>query len=176
MAKSILILTHEDTSLSLRQRLNFNANNREENIINLMKYLEGVRNGSYGNLTTEARLGETAATATITSTGAATATETVTINGVVFTAVASSPSANEFILHATVATQATNLANAINASTTAGVLNVTASAAAGVVTLTCDIPGTVGNAMTLSESMSNVTVSGANFAGGASDSDVTFTV
>jgi phage tail sheath gpL-like len=175
MAKTLLVITHEESSLTLRQLLDFNANDRKPNLQRLIGFFDGVRVGARGNITVDARMGETAATATITSTGAATATETFVLNGVTFTAVASGPSANEFVVSATVATQAANIAAAINESTSAGVLNVTATSSAGVVTLTCDIPGTIGNAMTLSETLTNVTISGANFSGGASDSDVTWT-
>ena len=180
MALTNLNITHEETSLTLRKLLDFNANNRKGNLQNLINFLEGVRNGSKGNVTVDARMGETAATATITSTGIATAAETLVVNGVTITATAGTgsppvPAANEFIVSSTVATQATNIASAINNSSTAGVADVTATSALGVVTLTCDIPGTIGNAMTLSESVTNVTVSGANFASGASDEDVTWT-
>ncbi len=175
MAKSVFILTHTETEGSLTGILDFDAGNGKRNLVNLIKFLKGSLNGSRGNITLESRLGSTAATQIITATGAATATDTITINGVNFTARASSPAANEFVLSATVATQATNLAAAINASTTAGVANVTATAALGVVTLTCDVPGTIGNAMTLTEAMDNLTVGGANLAGGSDVTSVTWT-
>jgi len=175
MAQSVLIVTHEETSLSFRSIMDFNANDRKRNVINLANFLDGVANGSRGNITVDARMGETAATATVTSTGTATNNETMVINGVTFTAKTSGATGDQFNISGTVATQATNIANAINNSSSAGVADVTASAALGVVTLTSDVPGTVGNAMTLSEALTNVTVSGANFSGGASDSDITWT-
>ncbi len=171
MAKSILILTHGETSGTFRGYMNFSSTDPKGSLQNLINYLNGVKGGQRQPISIESRMGETAATATITSTGAATADETLVVNGVTFTAKASGATGNQFNLSGTVATQATNIANAINNSSSAGVSNVTASASLGVVTLTCDIPGTVGNGFTLSESMSNVAVSGSNFAGGASDLD-----
>lgn len=175
MAKSVMILTHGESSLTFRSLMDFNANNREENVRNLISYLQGVRGGAYDNLTVEARMGETAATATLTFTGAPTATETFTVNGVSFEAVASGATGNQFNIGGSVTATAANVVTAVNASSSAGVANVTASSSAGVVTFTCDVPGTVGNGFTLSEALTNATVSGANFSGGASDSDVTWT-
>lgn len=175
MALTNLNITHEQSSLTLRSLLDFNADNRKSNLQNLINYLNGALNGTYGNVTVDARMGETAATATITSTGSAANAETMVVNGVTFTAQTSGATGDQFNISATVGTQATNIANAINNSSTAGVADVTATVLAGVVTLTCDIPGTVGNAMTLSEALANVTISGASFTGGASDEDVTWT-
>jgi phage tail sheath gpL-like len=63
---------------------------------------------------------------------------------------------------------ATALAAAINASANALVSLVTASSAAGVVTLTADHAGLPGNAYTLAASGTGVTASGARLTGGAS--------
>ena len=173
MAQTVLVLTHEETSLTLRKLLEFNANNRKSNVDNLIHFLEGVKIGLRGNLTVDARMGETAATATLTFTDVPTATETFTINGESFEAVASGATGDQFNIGGDAATTAANVATAVNASASAGVADVTASSAAGVVTFTSDIPGTVGNSMTLAESLSNATA--VSFAGGASDEDVTWT-
>jgi len=174
MAKSVLIITHEETSLSFRDMMDFNANDRKRNVQNLANWMDGVANGARGNITVIANMGETAATATITSTGSAANDETMVVNGVTFTGKTSGASGDQFNISGTVATQATNIAAAINASSSAGVASVTATSALGVVTLTADVPGVVGNAMTLSEALANVVVSGANFTGGASDEDITW--
>jgi phage tail sheath gpL-like len=66
---------------------------------------------------------------------------------------------------------ATALAAAINASSNALVnKHVTASAAAGVVTLTALVPGYSGNAVTLAASGTGVTASGARLTGGTANS------
>jgi hypothetical protein len=103
-----------------------------------------------------------------------TAADTVTINGVAFTARASGAVANEFNLvsggsnAADAAGNATALAAAINASTTAKIKGVIkATATLGVVDLECLVPGSLGLLCTLAESMGNFTVTGANFTLGA---------
>jgi hypothetical protein len=81
------------------------------------------------------------------------ATDTVTINGVVFTAVSSGATGNQFNIGGSDTITATNLARAINASTTANVINVVfATSAANVVTVTAVQPGLQGNMNTLAAS------------------------
>jgi len=101
------------------------------------------------------------------------ANNTVTINEVVFTAKASPVGANEFLLGGSDTATATNLAAKINASALAKIVNVvTATSAAAVVTVTCSIPGLVGNVCTLAIS-ANGSVSGANLASGSEGTAIT---
>lgn len=130
---------------------------------NLVDYLGGVSGGNYA-AKLNVQVGAVKASATITSTGAATAAETFTLCNVVFTAVASGATGNQFNVSGTVATQAANIAAAINASSDLSGL-VTATSALGVVTITAVVPGTVGNGLQLSESLTNVTATA--FASGA---------
>ena len=91
------------------------------------------------------------ASATITCTQASAATgDSVTIGGQTFTIVASSPTAGStFLAGASDSAMATNLAATINAN--AALLGVlTASASSGVVTITADEAGLVGEAIELS--------------------------
>lgn len=105
------------------------------------------------------------ATGTVTL-GAFVATNTVTINGVVFTGVASAPTGNQFLIGGSSTITAANLVNAINATTSAAVANnVSASSVGAVITLTMKESGTLGNFGTLAIS-ANGSVSGANFTGG----------
>jgi len=92
---------------------------------------------------------------TQTSTGAANG-ETLTVAGVTFTARTSGAVGNEWNRNNTVATSATNLAAAINASTATNIY-CSAVAAAGVVTITVTQPGVLGNLLALTESCSNTT-------------------
>jgi hypothetical protein len=111
-----------------------------------------------------------AASGTLTvATGGSGADETCSIAGVTFTAKASGATGNQFNVSATAATQATNMKNAINASTSlAGI--VTASSAAGVVTITAAQKGKMGNGIGLSAgNLANVTASGALLTAGAAD-------
>lgn len=92
---------------------------------------------------------------------------TVTINGVVFTGVASGAVGNQFNIGGTDAITATNIAAAINASVTAGVQGVVTAAAVGtVVTITAVQPGLTGNAISLASSGATLAVSGAKLTGG----------
>jgi len=89
------------------------------------------------------------------SAGGSSAAETCVILNVTFTARASAPAANEFVISATAATQAANMAAAINASADlAG--KVTATSLLGVVTITAVSPGLAGNGLQLSEALANV--------------------
>jgi hypothetical protein len=98
--------------------------------------------------------------------GAVVATNTFTLNGVVFTAVASGATNNQFNVGGSSAATAANLANAINISTSAVVVNnVIATVSGAVVTITSREPGTIGNLMTMAQS-ANQTLSGANLSGG----------
>lgn len=100
------------------------------------------------------------ATGAVTFTGRPAANGTVTINGVVFTAKDSGATGNEFNTSATVATTATNLAAKINAATDDGIAGcITASASAGVVTLTALVTGKLGLGYTVIDALTNATVS-----------------
>lgn len=132
---------------------------------NLLNYLNGVVSGQYpAQLTIDQ--GSVAASGTITQTvtGAANG-QTLTVAGVTFTAKTSGAGANEWNRSNTVATSATNLAAAINASTgLTGV--VTASASLGVVTVTAVIPGVESNGLVQANvDCANTTV--VSFAGGS---------
>lgn len=113
----------------------------------------------------------TAASGTLTvATGGSAADETCSIAGVTFTAKASGATGNQFNVSATAATQATNMATAINASASLTGI-VTASASAGVVTITAAQKGKVGNGIAISAgTLANVTASGALLTAGAADS------
>lgn len=125
-------------------------------------YFSGINGGMYRALL-DVYVGAVQASATMTSTGAATATETFTLLNVVFTARASGATGNEFNVSGTVATQAANIAAAINASTDlAG--KVTATSLLGVVTITSVLPGLLGNGLQFSEALTNVTIT--QFTGG----------
>lgn len=111
---------------------------------NLDKLIGDMIDGSQLSFT-KISTGAIQATGTGTFTGAATAAQTMTIAGVTFTARAvPNEAANEYLVSATVSLEAASLARAINASTTASPY-VSASASAGVVTITAVQPGITGN-------------------------------
>lgn len=92
------------------------------------------------------------------------AAETVTIGGEVFTFRAAAALPFEVTIGADANATAANLAAAIMAYST----KVTATASTNTVTLAAKVPGTVGNAITLTEAATNVTVSGATLANAVS--------
>lgn len=116
------------------------------------------------------QVGAVKASATITSTGAATADETLTVLNVVFTAKNSGATGNQFNVSGTPATQAANIAAALNASSNLSG-KVVATAALGVVTVTSVVPGLVGNGLQISDTLTNVTA--AAFSGGSDGTSYT---
>ena len=104
-------------------------------------------------------LGAAKATATLTFTDLPTANDTFSIANITFTAKASGATGNQWNAVTDVTTCAANLVTAVNANTTLSKF-LTASSAAGVVTFTIDVAGDIGNAIELSESLDNATISG----------------
>lgn len=110
---------------------------------------------------------------TITLSGV-TAGQTVTVNGVVFTAIAGTTSAGRsFAIGGTDTEDATELKNCINADPVLSLI-LTASSAAGVVSLRAIAPGTAANAYTLTKSGAGISVSGATLSGGQARSATTW--
>lgn len=114
------------------------------------------------------------ASTTGTFTDAPTAAQTITINGVTFTARDSGATGNEFNIGSSVTATAANLAAAINASTTAGIIGtVGASSNAGVVTFYAIVPGSAGKNIPISESLDNFTLSDTTFSTGGTQAHST---
>jgi phage tail sheath gpL-like len=144
-----------------------NANlNRIENLIK--GFQVGSQIGSvsvYG-----ATANPVAATGTITLVSAV-ATNSVTIGQTVFTASAS-PSSNtatavDWLVTGSDTVAAAALAAAINANTLGAGAYIVATSALGVVTISCRIPGTIGNNIALAKSGAPITISGAYMTLGA---------
>lgn len=122
---------------------------------------------------TKVATGGVKASGTVTiATSAPSDDDTVTVNGKVFTFQASPEAEGDVASGATFGEAAANLAAAINASIDERVVNLSASAALGVVTITADTIGTWGNAVTLAKSGTNLTVSGATLTGGTNATKV----
>lgn len=156
---SRIVITHPETAAQLASVVPLPES--RQGGINLINYISalvaGLKSGSLS-----CKIGAVRASLAGTFTGAPTADETVTINGVAFTAKASGATGNQFNIGGTVTATAAALTAAINASTTAGIASVIeASSALGVVTVTCKVPGLVGNAIVVAESMSNFAWAGA---------------
>jgi hypothetical protein len=133
-------------------------------------YLTSIVGGSRQGGALRVYTGAVAATDAVTFSSLAN-NNTVTVNGTVFTAKTSGASGNaQFNLGANDTAAATNFAAIVNAHPTEG-QRVSATSAAAVTTLTCLIPGTLGNMCTLAIS-ANGSVTGANFAGGSWNSNI----
>lgn len=104
--------------------------------------------------------------------GGSTATQACTICNVTLTARASNPAANEFVVSATAATQAANMAAAINASADLAGKVVATVPSGGIVLITSLVPGLMGNGLQLSAgNLGNVTL--AAFADGTDGTSYT---
>ena len=157
MGSIVIQFNSADSNDKINSFINPRAGLTKENLQGLYNYLNALEGGAYDLTTGEIVIGNRA-TGAVVFTGNPSAGETVTINGVVFTARTSGATGNEWNIGAGAAANATALANAINASTTAGIVNViTASASSGTVTLTSNVAGVAG-LYSLSEALSNATV------------------
>ncbi len=104
----------------------------------------------------------TAATGTVTFSAVASTGDTVTLHGITYTA-GDSTSGTTFAIGATATTSADALATVINSNDGS---NLTATSSSGVVTITYNTSGIVGNIISLSENGANITVSGSVLTGG----------
>lgn len=111
-------------------------------------------------------------TATLLGVGAG---DTVTVNGLLYTAVSGTAVEGEFDIDGGTDTlDAVELKNAINIDTRSGTIgDASATNAAAIVTFTTDVAGTAGNATTLAETGTTITISGATFTGGLNVDTVT---
>lgn len=119
-----------------------------------------------------------AASRVLTTTGNAVADETVTIGSTVYTWKASAAAAFQVAIGGTASESLDNLVAAINLATGAGTKygtgttvhpSVTASkTSASTVTVTAKVPGTPGNAIASTETMTNASWAGATLTGGVS--------
>lgn len=170
MAFLKLQLALDETTGQIDELLNLNTSAYKASLIRIINLLQMIEAGSRPCLLKTHRA-PVRASATLTFTGAPSAAETFTLNGVTFTARASGAVANEFNIGGTVTLTAAAVAAAINASVTAKVANyVTATSAAGVVTITAVEPGLAANLFVLSESLSNATR--VDFASGSDGTEV----
>lgn len=114
------------------------------------------------------------ASTTGTFTDATTAEQTIVINGVTFTSKASGATGDQFNIGTSATASATNLAAAINASTTTGIVGtVGATSALGVVTFFALVPGSAGKNIAITESLDNFTLAATSFSTGGTQAHST---
>ena len=180
---TIVRINHNPLTGGLLNELGRPAAQPRSQFLGLAKFFERLASG-FEDASVEVVLSgddytRASATATIVSASAA---DAITINGVAFTAIANggTPTGNQWCVGAggTADTDsATALAAAINASTTAKVQNyVTATSAAGVVTIRAKAPGLAGNMFTLTDTGITITVTGSGFLTGGTGDDATATL
>lgn len=144
---TVVTITHSDD-------ITIDTTKKNSAFTTLINFLAAVASGAKAGPVDVKQNGGTgvAATAGITL-ASVLAADTVTINGVVITAVAGAPGANQFDQSGSDTADATSLAAAINGSASALInQHVTAAAVGAVVTLTSKVKGAIGNAITVATS------------------------
>lgn len=174
MSNTLITINDSFTLAQLQSLLFPNGSTDSHNFVtNFKTYLSGMSGKQWAQgclIKVDLGAAYAAGTLTVSSTGS-TAAETFTLLNVVFTARASGAGANEFNISSTPATQATNMKNAINASSSVNT-KVIATSALGVVTITSLEPGNEGNGLQLSEALTNVVA--AAFSGGSDGTEYSF--
>lgn len=170
MSLTNIVLNSPLSATELKSVLNL-APGQLVGLNNFIDFLGGTAGGVYP-ASLAFKVGAVQATGTLTvAAGGSANNQQMAVCNVIFTAKTSGATGNEFNISATAATQATNMANAINASANL-TGKVTAVALNGVVTLTAAQPGLLGNGLNLDEgSLANVTKSA--FANGADGTSYT---
>lgn len=161
MSYQRLVINTPLTAEQFTSILGLERNSDRDTMQQLASYLRALAAGSRASgATVELDVGAVRASGTITfASTAATNNQTCTIAGVTWTAKTSAtPLAAEYTVSTTPSVSATNLAAAINAYVAFnGIL--TASAALGVVTVYCSVPGKVGNGIVMANvNLSNTTI------------------
>jgi hypothetical protein len=144
---TVVTITHSDD-------ISIDVTKKNKSIAALVNHIQAVGAGvKAGPIDVKQNGGDGVAASAVVTCAAVAAADTITINGVVFTAVAGAPAGNQFDQSGTDTADAASLVNAINTSASALVnQHVTASNVAGVVTITAKNKGAVGNAITIATS------------------------
>lgn len=170
MAFSRLVIEHPLTAEQLQSKLGLERQDKISSALELGKYMRSLAAGLQ-SADLDLHVGAVQATGLVSFSGLPSNDEILTIANVVFTAKSSGATGNQFNIGGSATITAANLAAAINASANLSGI-VTASSAAGVVTLTAVVPGKAGNGLQLSEGLSNATVTA--FASGADGTAYSF--
>jgi phage tail sheath gpL-like len=172
---SVIHVNHDALSGDILRALSSQTGNPREFFLGLSDFFARAASGAI-KCSAEFQLNcddyvYASATATLVDAGA---TDSVTINGVEFAAVVSGATGNQWNIGANDAADATSLAAAINASTTARVAGVVrATVASNVVTIKAKQPGLAGNCFTLTDTGTTITVTGSGFLASGTGGDAT---
>lgn len=129
-------------------------------------------NGSNFVITSDTTGAGVKASGTVTFSGNPSNNDTLTLNGVVITFKSSSPTGNQVLIGSTKEATAANLQLFLNQTTNASLTGANYSTAANILTIQYKTVGTGGNAYTLAESSSGITVSASTLTGGTVPSTV----
>jgi len=157
-SKHTIILSLPDSADTFTSICNFSSGVApHEGLQGFINYLKGIQGGSRsGSLSLYTGAVQNTAVLTV-SAGGSVADETMVLCGVTFTAKDGTATGNQFNISATAATQAASMVAFFNASADLTGI-VTASNVLGVITITATVPGLVGNALVVTESLTNVAV------------------
>lgn len=155
MAGSVFITLKTSDSDVAKRVTNAVSGKRMECLVDVRNQVQAAL-GRTSNDTVDVQYNTTVAavnaSSTVTLTYASVANnDTVTVAGTTLTCVTGTPSGAQFKKEVDGTTTAANLAALINSNTTLNKV-VRASSAAAVVTVTCLVPGTIGNLVTLATS------------------------
>lgn len=166
-----LEITHPQSKTEMQSLIRYTGTSKQVVINSLINYLKALKSG--GRIAKfDLQVGQgaqVAASGTFTFTDVPTAGETCTVAGQTLTAVAnaSTPASGlQFRVGTTKQSTVTNLTEVINAHATIADFLTAVGTNSAVVTITSDVKGTVGNAIGLTEGLTNCAVSGALFTGG----------
>lgn len=152
-----VLMSVPDSATTMQNVLELDSNATSYSGQALVKLMGDMIDGAQLSYT-KVSTGSVQAFATLTSTGTASNNETALVANVTLTAKTSGaiPANGEFNISGVVATQAANIALAINSVPALSGI-VTATSALGVTTITAIQPGLSGNGLQVSESLTNVT-------------------
>jgi phage tail sheath gpL-like len=174
MATTILTITHNETAGTFAALVN--APDFYTFIQRFMGWLNALRGGAK-NGAIAAKIGTAAASIAITINNSnIAANDLVTIGGTTITCKASGATTGQFNKGSDATETAANMAAAINGVTALAAV-VTATSALGVVTITCDVGGTIGNYITVAKTEvtpSSFTFTGTTLAGGSNGTTASF--
>lgn len=132
--------------------------------MDLLALQSGVKRGYMRHQVATVAASQTVACA---AASAVAATDTLVVAGTTLSAQAAVANESQFLIPATDTLYAAGVAACINAHSVLSKI-VWASSAAGTLTITCKIPGPIGNLVTLAEAGNGFTLGAAALAGGAS--------
>ena len=168
-ATLVVTLSLDDTQSHVQQLAQPSANQGMAAIKAVSRYVNSIGVRRQGSIRVQ-----TGGAAPVRATGTATlasvaANDTIVIGGTTLTAKASPANENEFSQAGSDTADAASLVTKINAHSTLSQV-VKASSSGAVVTITCLVPGVIGNHITLAQTGGTITLSAAKLSGGTGGS------